>query len=96
MGPIGAHALAAFAAGGPGFVGGEFVSRSFFMGGLAPFAGDFPLALAVHRRESSVVGSCLHCDSFSMRHQNFAGRSPVIYLSLLQPGYHDSTLLHLP
>ncbi|HWE04198.1 MAG TPA: hypothetical protein VG326_17460 [Tepidisphaeraceae bacterium] len=48
MSAIGANAFAAFAARRASFVGGELVSRPFFMSGLAPFAGDFSLLIPIH------------------------------------------------
>jgi hypothetical protein len=57
MGAIGTHPLSAFAAGRACLIGGKFVCRSPCMGGFSTFPSDLALALAIHRRETAIVGS---------------------------------------
>src|SRR5215213_9441335 len=49
-----AASLSALAASLAGFLGSELVGGALFMRGAAAFAGDFALALRIHRREAAV------------------------------------------
>ena len=49
-----AAGLASFAARLAGFLGGELMGLAALVRSLAPFAGNFPLALRVHRGETSL------------------------------------------
>jgi hypothetical protein len=51
----------------PGFFGGEFMSRSFLVGGFSSFASDFPLFRFIHGAKSAFAWLCHRRSSLSDR-----------------------------